>query len=74
MKILLVTIHIIVSLLLILIILLQKGKGTGLASAFGGGLPSTFGGTSQIEKNIFRITVVLALIFLITSLSLAKVL
>jgi preprotein translocase subunit SecG len=60
-------VHTIVSIGLIIAILLHSGKGTGLSSAFGGALPSTFSGTSIIEKNLNRITVALAIIFGLTS-------
>ncbi|MDI6690136.1 MAG: preprotein translocase subunit SecG [Actinomycetota bacterium] len=63
-----IAIHIIVCLALIVIILLQSGRGTGLSSAFGGGLPSTFSGSTLIERNLFRITVALAIIFGVTSI------
>jgi preprotein translocase subunit SecG len=63
-------IHVLVSLGLIGAILLHSGKGTGLSNAFGGGLPSTFAGTSIIERNLDRITVGLGIIFGITSFSL----
>lgn len=66
-----IIIHILVSVALIFAILLHSGKGTGLSSSFGGGMPSAFGGTSIIEKNLDRITIVLALIFLITSVILS---
>ncbi len=66
-----IIIHILVSVALVFAILLHSGKGTGLSSSFGGGMPSAFGGTSIIEKNLDRITIVLALIFLITSVILS---
>jgi preprotein translocase subunit SecG len=66
--ILLKVIHALLSVGLIIAILLHSGKGTGLSSAFGGALPSTFSGTSIIEKNLNRITVGLACGFGITSL------
>ncbi|TET52874.1 MAG: preprotein translocase subunit SecG [Actinobacteria bacterium] len=61
-------IHIFVSVALIIAILLHSGKGTGLSEAFGGALPSTFSGTTLIERNLNRITVVLAIVFTITAL------
>jgi preprotein translocase subunit SecG len=64
------TIHVLVSLGLIGAILLHSGKGTGLSNAFGGGLPSTFAGTSIIERNLDRITVGLGITFGITSFAL----
>lgn len=63
-----IVIHSIASLGLIVAVLLHSGKGTGLSSAFGGGLPSTFSGTGIIERNLNRITIGLAIIFGITSL------
>lgn len=68
MVILLKIVHALLSLGLIVAILLHSGKGTGLSSAFGGALPSTFSGTSIIEKNLNRITIGLACGFGITSL------
>lgn len=68
MKIAVMVVHIIVSIGLIITILLHSGKGGGLAGAFGGGMSSTFGGSGVIEKNLDRITIALALIFLVTSL------
>ncbi len=61
-------IHIFVSIALIIAILLHSGKGTGLSEAFGGALPSTFSGTTLIEKNLNRITVALAVVFSVTSI------
>jgi preprotein translocase subunit SecG len=70
MVILLIVVHTLVSLGLVAAVLLHSGKGTGLSSSFGGGAPSAFGGTGAIEKNLDRITIVLALIFIFTSVSL----
>ena len=65
-----VVIHTIASLGLIGAILLHSGKGTGLSSAFGGGIPSALGGTGVIERNLDRITIGLALVFVFTSIGL----
>jgi preprotein translocase subunit SecG len=62
-----IVIHVLVSVGMILAILLHSGKGTGLSNAFGGGLPSTFAGTSLIERNLDRITIGLGVTFGITS-------
>jgi len=53
----------ITSFALIGLILLHKGKGGGLSDMFGGGVSSNLGGSSVAEKNLDRITVVLALIW-----------
>jgi preprotein translocase subunit SecG len=51
------------SLLLIVFVLLHKGKGGGLSDMFGGGFTSQHGGSSVVEKNLDRITIVLALVW-----------
>ncbi|NBR93425.1 MAG: preprotein translocase subunit SecG [Actinobacteria bacterium] len=48
----------ILSLLMILLVLLHKGKGSGLSDLFGGGVSSTYGGSSVVERNLDRITIV----------------
>ena len=63
-----VVIHTIVSLGLIGAVLLHSGKGTGLSNAFGGGIPSVIGGTGVIERNLDRITIGLAAVFVCTSI------
>ena len=45
--------------LLILLVLLHKGKGGGLSDLFGGGMSSSLGGSSVVERNLDRITVAL---------------
>jgi preprotein translocase subunit SecG len=49
--------------LLILLVLMHKGKGGGLSDMFGGGMQSSVGGSSVAERNLDRITVVLALLW-----------
>jgi preprotein translocase subunit SecG len=53
----------IVSGLLVLLVLMHKGKGGGLSDMFGGGMQSSVGGSSVAERNLDRITVVVALIW-----------
>jgi len=55
---------VITSLLLISLILLHKGKGGGLSDMFGGGISSSVGGSSVAEKNLDRITIVIAVLWL----------
>ena len=51
------------SLLLVVFVLLHKGKGGGLSDMFGGGFTSQHGGSSVVEKNLDRITIVLTVIW-----------
>ena len=68
----LITIHIIVSLSLITLILLHAGRGGGLSDMFGGVAGGgTLAGSTVVEKNLDRITVVLALIFFFTTVLLS---
>ena len=56
---------IITSLLLMLFILLHRGKGGGLSSLFGGGVQSSLSGSSVVERNLDRVTVIVAVLWLI---------
>lgn len=63
-------IHIFISVLLILAVLMQSGKGSSLGSAFGGGSNDVFGPGAPV--NIMnKVTTVIAILFMVTSLSLA---
>ena len=55
---------ILTSILMIILVLLHKGKGTGLPHLFGGGISSNYGGSSVVEKNLDRITIVVGGIWL----------
>ena len=45
------------SLLMVLLVLLHKGKGGGLSDLFGGGVSSSLGGSSVVERNLDRMTI-----------------
>ena len=51
------------SLLLTLTILLHKGRGGGLSDMFGGGVTSNLGSSGVAERNLNRITIVIALVW-----------
>lgn len=53
----------ITSLLLTLMILLHRGRGGGLSDMFGGGVTSNLGASGVAERNLNRITIILALIW-----------
>ena len=61
-------IHVIITILLIVIILMQAGKGGGLTETFSG-VESLFGTKTNVV--LVKATTVLAVLFLITCLSLA---
>lgn len=62
------------SILMILLVLLHKGKGSGLSDLFGGGMSSTYGGSSVVEKNLDRITIVVGGIWFACVIALGLVL
>jgi len=53
---------------LIAFVLLHSGKGTGLSEMLGGVMSPTATGTSIIEKNLDRITIVCASVFVVSLL------
>ena len=48
---------VITSVVMIMLVLLHKGKGGGLSDLFGGGVTSTLGSSSVVERNLDRITI-----------------
>jgi len=61
-------VHVVVSLVLIMFILLHAGRGGGLSEMFGGGM--TGGGSTLVEKNLDRLTVIATVVFTITTIAL----
>jgi preprotein translocase subunit SecG len=66
-NIVLVSIHVVASLLLVLFILLHSGRGTGLSDVFGGG-GGMMGATGAVERNLDRITIAAAIVFAFTTI------
>jgi preprotein translocase subunit SecG len=52
-------------------VLMHSGKGGGLSDMFGGGMGSSAMGSTVMERNLDRITVVMALIWSFSVISLA---
>ncbi|MGU3433223.1 preprotein translocase subunit SecG [Actinomycetes bacterium M1A6_2h] len=59
---------IVTSVALLVFVLLHRGKGGGLSSLFGGGVQSSLSGSSVVEKNLDRVTVFTAVVWLIAIL------
>ena len=55
---------------LIFLVILHSGKGGGLSDMFGGGVGAQQAGYTVVEQNLDSITVVAALIFTFTTISL----
>ena len=74
MTIFLVILDVSTALALVALVLLHSGRGGGLSDMFGGGLGSQAAGSTVIERNLDRITIILALVFSFTTLALALLL
>jgi len=64
-------IHVLVCLVLIVLVLLHSGRGGGLSDMFGGGLGASAAGSTVVEKNLDRLTVIASLVFTFTTITLA---
>jgi preprotein translocase subunit SecG len=66
------TLNVLASLILIVLVLLHSGKGGGLSDMFGGGMGASAMGSTVMERNLDRLTVVVALVwgFTVVALSL----
>lgn len=73
MTILLIIFHVLVSIALVLIVLLQTGKGSDLASAFGGGGQNAVFGGAGPASFLNKMTTAVAVLFMATSFTLAYV-
>ena len=47
----------------IFLVLIHSGRGGGLSDMFGGGLGASAAGSTVMEKNLDRVTVIVALLF-----------
>jgi preprotein translocase subunit SecG len=48
---------------MVVLVLLHKGKGGGLSDLFGGGVSSTLGSSSVVERNLDRLTIFTGIIW-----------
>ena len=64
----LLVIDVVVALLLIFLILLHSGRGGGLSDMFGGGqLGGSMAGSTVVERNLDRLTVIATIVFMFTT-------
>jgi len=70
-----VVLHVIFSLGMVALILLHAGRGGGLSDMFGGGAGvSAMRGSTVVERNLDRLTVVAGLLFATTTIALTLLL
>ena len=67
-------INVIASISLIGLVLLHSGKGGGLSDMFGGGMGASAMGSTVMERNLDRLTVVVALLWSFSVISLSLML
>ncbi|OIR42374.1 preprotein translocase subunit SecG [Corynebacterium sp. NML140438] len=56
---------VIAAVLMTVFVLLHKGKGGGLSSLFGGGVQANLSGSTIVEKNLDRYTIIITLIWIV---------
>jgi preprotein translocase subunit SecG len=62
------------SILMVLLVLLHKGKGGGLSDLFGGGVSSSLGGSSVVERNLDRFTIIVGVVWIASIVGLSLLL
>ena len=71
-NIILIVIQVLSALTLIFLILLHSGRGGGLSDMFGGGqLGGSMAGSTVVERNLDRLTVITGVVFMFTTVLLA---
>jgi preprotein translocase subunit SecG len=68
------TLNVLASLILIVLVLLHSGKGGGLSDMFGGGMGASAMGSTVMERNLDRLTVIVALVWAFTVMALSLML
>jgi len=59
-----IVVHVILSLAVVTLVLLHSGKGGGLSDVFGGGMStSSLTGSTVVERNLDRLTVIVGVLF-----------
>jgi preprotein translocase subunit SecG len=69
-----VGLNVVSAVIIVVLVLLHSGKGGGLSDMFGGGIGSSAMGSTVMERNLDRLTVVFALIWSFSVIALALML
>lgn len=67
------SLYILLGLIVISLVLLHSGRGGGFSDMFGGGLSGSAAGSTSMERNLDRLTIVAALIFAFMTVAMAFV-
>ncbi len=66
-----VILHVIDSFALITLVLLHSGRGGGVSDMMGGGMSSAAAGSTVVERNLDRATIIFVFLFTFTTLLLS---
>ena len=61
-----VVIEVISALALVVFVLLHSGRGAGVSEMFGGMMPAASSGSSIVERNLDRLTIAAAAVFMVS--------
>lgn len=67
----LVVLYVLTSIVLVVLVLLHSGKGGGLSDMFGGGIGAAAAGSTVVERNLTRMTVLASLVWTFVTIALA---
>ncbi len=67
----LVILYVLSSIALVVLVLLHSGKGGGLSDMFGGGMGAAAAGSTVVERNLTRMTVLVSLVWIFLTVALA---
>ena len=63
--------YVLTSIVLVVLVLLHSGKGGGLSDMFGGGIGAAAAGSTVVERNLTRMTVLASLVWTFVTIALA---
>ncbi len=66
----LVVLYVLNSIVLVVLVLLHSGKGGGLSDMFGGGMGAAAAGSTVVERNLTRMTVLASLVWFFLTVAL----
>ncbi|HET8739321.1 MAG TPA: preprotein translocase subunit SecG [Acidimicrobiia bacterium] len=66
-----IIVHVLLSIALVALVLLHSGRGGGLSDVFGGGMStSSLAGSTVVERNLDRLTIIVGILFGISTFAL----
>lgn len=69
-----IVLHVLLSSVLVMFVLMHRGSGGGLSDVFGGGVAGGAQGSAVVERNLDRLTIVCAVAFGVTNVTLVLLL